>query len=68
MRVAQASFTCTLPDGTCIPGWHQLSAPPLPLTLTTRLSDVVGMLRAAQASAGEVLGAAAVSVGVRCAH
>ncbi len=31
-------------------------------------ADVVGMLRAAQAAAGEVLGAAAVSVGVRCVH
>jgi hypothetical protein len=67
MRVAHASFTCTLPDGTCIPGPSHLTAPVL-LSTSRLASDIIGVLRAAHAAGSEVLGSATVSLGVRCAQ
>ena len=67
MRVAHASYTCVLPDGTCVPGMpqhHALQGG----QAADMSSDLIGVMRAALAAGGEVVAAATVSVGVRCAQ
>ncbi len=67
MRVAHASYTCVLPDGTCVPGMPQHHA--LQRGQAADMSsDLIGVMRAALAAGGEGVAAATVSVGVRCAQ